>query len=615
MSSAKPPTPSPYRRLLTFLVPYRFRILCGSLCTALSTLLDLLPDLLIGVAVDIVVHRQSSFLASWGITNIMSQLMTLGAIACVLWAFEAFFEYLYAYIWRNLAQTIQHDLRIATYKHVQELGMGYYEEATTGGLLTILNDDINQLERFFDVGLYKGIYLLTTLAAVATIFLYFAPHVALFAFLPLPIVVALVFYFRKKLAPRYALVRQRVAQLAHRITNNIMGITTIKSYTSEQHELAQLRAASQAYQDANRAAISLSAAFTPIMRMLIVIAFIATVVLGGWYVVQGWLPVGAYTVLVFQTQRLFWPVTELAEVTDLYERAMASLARVFSLLDKEIVVHDGKHPVPLHEVKGTIAFQNVTFSYAPHIPVFNNLSLTIKQGHTVAFVGATGSGKSTLIKLLLRFYDPQAGRITLDGIDISSLPLHDVRKAIALVSQDVYLFHGTVRENIAYGTFDASLEQVMYAARIAHVHDVIMSLPQGYDTVIGSRGQKLSGGQRQRISIARAVLKSSPIFILDEATSSVDNETEAAIQRSLDQLTKHHTVIVIAHRLSTICNADMIFVMGNGGIIESGIHEELLSKNGMYASLWRVQTGSGYEVGLPTHGFQKGYAESSVRPE
>ena len=593
MSSAKIPPQASFKRLLHYAKPHRFTIFLGCISTALSTIFDLLPDILIGIAVDVVVQQHNSFLSRLGIHDVTTQLILLGVVACAIWALEAFFEYMYAYIWRNLAQTIQHDLRIACYKHIQELGMAYYEEATTGELLSILNDDINQLERFLDVGIYKCIYLATTVVAIGSIFLYLAPMVALCVFLPMPLIMGIVFYFKRRLAPRYADVRKRVALLANRIANNIMGIATIKSYTGEEHELERLRSDSANYVHANRSAIVLSAAFTPMVRMLIVIAFIATVILGGWYVMQGRLDVGAYSVLVFQTQRLLWPVAELAEMTDLYERAMASVQRIFGLLDTPIDTTNGQRSLSIASVTGKIQFEHVSFGYPQGVQVFNKLSFTIKPGNTVAFVGATGSGKSTLIKLLLRFYDPTHGKVTLDGIDIREFKMQDLRKAIGLVSQDVFLFHGTVRENIAYGSFDASLEEVMHAAHIAEAHTFINSLPQGYDTVIGERGQKLSGGQRQRISIARAVLKGSPIFILDEATSSVDNETEAAIQRSLDKLTEHHTVIVIAHRLSTICNANIIFVLGHGEIVESGTHDELIKKDGMYSALWRVQTGIG----------------------
>lgn len=584
---------SPFARFVRYARPHRLTIILASVCTALSTIFDLLPDILIGVAVDVVSKQHNSLLAGFGFSDVKMQLLILGGAACIIWALEAVFEYLYAYLWRNLAQTLQHELRLKAFAHVQKLGMAYYEDAATGNLLSVLNDDINQLERFLDVGIYKFIYLATTTVAIGAIFFYLAPTIALFAFLPMPVIVFIIVYFKRQLAPRYTEVRVRVAQLATRIANTIMGIATIKSYTGEKHELDKLRIDSATYKDSNRAAIVISAAFTPVVRMVIVIAFVSTVILGGWQVIGGVLDIGAYSVLVFQTQRLLWPVTDLSEMIDLFERAMASVKRIFDLLDTPIETVDGEHALVTETVKGSIKFNEVSFAYNQDVNVFNKLSFTIEPGSTIAFVGPTGSGKSTLVKLLLRFYDPLSGSITLDNTDIKTVHMHDLRKAIGLVSQDVFLFHGTVRENIAYGTFDASFDEIVHAAQIAQAHDFIMQMPQGYNTVIGERGQKLSGGQRQRLSIARAVLKNSPIFIFDEATSAVDNETEAAIQRSLDMIMSTHTVIIIAHRLSTICNVDTIFVLGNGTIIESGTHDQLLVKGGMYSALWRVQTGIG----------------------
>jgi ATP-binding cassette subfamily B protein len=262
-----------------------------------------------------------------------------------------------------------------------------------------------------------------------------------------------------------------------------------------------------------------------------------------------------------------------------------------NLLDTPITMHSGEISLPVSQVKGELALKNITFSYQGRHPVIENLSLHIPAGKTIAIVGATGSGKSTLVKLLLRLYEVQDGTITLDGIDLRQLQLADLRQAIGLVSQDVFLFHGTVRENITYGSFDVTLSEVEAAAEIAEAHEFICQLPQGYDTIIGERGQKLSGGQQQRLAIARAILKNPPVLILDEATSAVDNETEAAIQRSLEKITQNRTTIAIAHRLSTVRNADCIYVMDKGKLVEQGTHEELLAQQAIYAMLWRVQSG------------------------
>ncbi len=325
--------------------------------------------------------------------------------------------------------------------------------------------------------------------------------------------------------------------------------------------------------------------------MAILAGFLATFLIGGWMTLDGTLPVGAYGVLVFLTQRLLWPLTSLAETVDLYERAMASSRRILDLIEAPIRIHDHADAVDLDEVEGRIEFRHVDFSYAEGGPVLRDVDLVIAPHQTVGFVGPTGAGKSSLIKLLLRFYDPVQGEILLDGRPLADIRLDSLRRQIGLVSQDVFLFQGSVRENIAYGVPGAGERDVIEAARAAEAMEFIERLPAGLDTVIGERGQKLSGGQRQRLSLARALLKNPPVLILDEATSSVDNETEAAIQRSLGRIVHSRTTIVIAHRLSTIVNADRIFVLDRGRLTESGTHAELISAGGAYAALWDVQTG------------------------
>lgn len=329
----------------------------------------------------------------------------------------------------------------------------------------------------------------------------------------------------------------------------------------------------------------------PLIRIIVFIGFVATLLLGGLEAVNGRLPVGTYSIMVLLTQRLLWPLTRLGQTLDLYQRSMASTNRVINLLDTPITIHTGNKPLYVESVKGELELQNVTFAYQENFPVIQNIYLKIPAGKTIGIVGSTGSGKSTIGKLLLRFYEVKSGKITLDGIEINQINLQDLRRAIGLVSQDIFLFHGTVAENIRYGSFDATFSEIIAAAKIAEADNFINKLPQGYDTIVGERGQKLSGGQRQRIALARAVLKNPPILILDEATSAVDNETEAGIQKSLEKITQNRTTIVIAHRLSTIRNADCIYVMEHGRIVEFGRHEELLEKSGIYASLWQVQSG------------------------
>ena len=590
----------PLRRLSTYTGPYRGRILLATLYSILNKIFDLAPPVLIGMAVDVVVMQQDSILARFGIVDVTHQLIGVGLITAILWSFESLFDYLKAVGWRNLAQDIQHDLRLATYDHTQRLDMAYFEEQSTGGLMSILNDDVNQLERFLDIGANEIIQLITTIVVVLGMFLIAAPSVTWLTVLPIPFIVYGSLKFQQRLAPRYAAVREQVGILNSFLSNNLSGIATVKSYTAEEYEVGRAAAESDQYRQRNAAAIKLSSAFVPLIRMFIMGGFIAIMVFGGIMVINGTLNVGVYSVLVFMTQRLLWPLTRLGETLDLYQRAMASTSRIFRLLDVQPQVIEGAAALPA-PARGEVEFDDVSFRYSwhdyqgytdsrPHI--LRDLSFHIPAGATAAIVGPTGSGKTTVIKLLLRFYDVQSGSIRLDGRDIRDLSFDALRGAIGLVSQDVFLFHGSVRENIAYGTFDASLDDITAAARTAEAHEFIMALPDGYDTIVGERGQKLSGGQRQRISIARAVLKNPPVLILDEATSSVDNETEAAIQRSMERISVGRTMIVIAHRLSTVRNADRIFVLENGELREAGTHDELAhTHSGIYAALWRVQTG------------------------
>ena len=578
-------------RLLRYARSFRNRIRLASLCSVLNKLFDVMPEILIGMAIDVVVRQEKSFLADFGILEPFNQMLFLGALTIAVWAFESLFQFFLQILWRNLSQSLQHDLRLDAYGHMQDLDMAWFEDSSTGGLVAILNDDVNQLERFLDGGANALIQVATSVIAVGAVFFYISPQIALMAFTPVPVIILGAFWFQRRAQPLYANVREKVGLLSTRLANNISGIATIKSFTREEHELAQLEKESSAYVEANRGAIRISSAFIPIIRMAILVGFVATLIYGGKLTIDGQLNAGAYSVLVFLTQRLLWPLTRLAETVDLFERAMASTRRILNLIEVPVRTHSGSRDLPVDQVEGELRFENVSFSYANGAEVLHDINMTVAPGETIAVVGQTGSGKSTLMKLLLRFYSPTNGFLKLDGTKLTEFKIPDLRKAFGLVSQDVFLFHGTVAENIAYGRPGANKEDIETAARAAEAHEFILELPQGYETIVGERGQKLSGGQRQRVSIARAVLKDPPVLILDEATSAVDNETEAAIQRSMHVITQGRTTLVVAHRLSTIVNANRIYVLEKGRVTEMGSHDELLAGNGLYASLWKVQAG------------------------
>ena len=579
----------PLMRLLSHLRQHRGTVLLASLCSVVNKVWDLAPPVLIGMAIDVVAAREDSFLATMGYPDVYNQLYILTAITVVIWVLESLFQYFYAVLWRNLAQTAQHELRMSAYTHIQDLEMQWYSEQSTGSLMAIMNDDVNQLERFLDQGATDLLHVATTIIVVGAIMVSVAPEVALLAILPVPIIVAGSFIYQRRIGVRYTKVRGKVADLNALLNNNLHGITTIKSFTAEEREVERVEEASTSYRDANREAIRLSASFVPIIRMAILFAFTANMLVGGWFALEGRISLGAYSVIVFITQRLLWPLTRLGETFDLYQRAMASTARVLDLLDTEVGIVEGDRN--LESVRGEIEFSDVGFSYPNREIVLNDIDLTVPAGKTVGLVGSTGSGKTTLVRLMLRFHDPDSGIVRLDGHDVRELTLDSLRGSISLVSQTTTLFPGSVRDNVRYGDPDADDETVVEAARVAEALSFIEELPDAWDTDIGEGGHRLSGGQRQRIAIARAVLKDAPVLVLDEATSNVDNETEAALKRSIERISVGRTTLIIAHRLSTVRNADVIAVIGDGAISETGTHEELLERSGLYSRLWAVQTG------------------------
>jgi len=584
----------PLPRLVSHLRDYRGQVILASICSVMNKFWDLAPPILIGMAIDVVAYKEESMLADFGYSDPYDQFLILVGITVVIWVLESLFEYWFGILWRNLAQSAQHELRMDAYEHIQNLEMQWFSEQTTGGLMAIMNDDVNQLERFLDQGANDLLQVATTVIVVSAVMFILAPQVAIYAILPIPVIVGGSFLFQRRIGVRYTKVRKEVGNLNALLNNNLHGITTIKSFTAESREVDRVGIASQSYRDANRDAIRLSASFVPLIRMAILFAFTANMLVGGWLALEGELSVGAYSIIVFITQRLLWPLTRLGQTFDLYQRAMASTSRVLDLLDTEVGLVEGD--LEMNDVQGSISFDSIQFSYPERESVLNDISLDIPAGATVGLVGSTGSGKTTLVRLLLRFHDPINGSVKLDGHEVSTLTLSSLRGAIGLVSQNTTLFPGSIRDNVLYGRPDASEEEVLEAARIAEATSFIDELPLGWDTDIGEEGHRLSGGQRQRLAIARAVLKDAPILILDEATSNVDNETEAALQRSIEHLSVDRTTLIIAHRLSTVRNADIIAVLEGGKITELGTHEELSEKGGLYARLWDVQTGQSISV-------------------
>jgi ATP-binding cassette subfamily B protein len=471
----------PLTRLFGHAQSYRKHAAVASLFSVMNKIFDVLPEVLIGVAVDVVVSKKDSFLAKAGVVDPQDQLLLLAGITVVVWMCESLFEYLYALGWRNLAQSIQHDLRMDAYRHVQSLELSWFEQRRTGNLMSILSEDINQLERFLNGGANDLIQVLTSTLLVSGVFFVLAPEVAGLALLPVPLIIYGAFWFQSRLAQRYAKVRDNAGTLNARLNNNLLGIATIKAYAAEDYEAQRIEEVSRSYKESNGEAIRFSAAITPVSRMAILAGFTVTLLYGGFMALRGELGVGSYSVLVYLTQRLLWPMTRLADMSDLYQRSMASVDRVMNLLETPVGITYAGKPLGTRSISGSLALSNVNFAYA-ETPTLQNISVKIQAGKTCAFVGSTGSGKSTLVKLLLRFYEPGSGRIVLDGEALDSIALQDLRRTMGYVAQDSFLTDASVAENIAYGLAQprrTRLSAPCHRATIPRLANAAKSCPVG----------------------------------------------------------------------------------------------------------------------------------------
>ncbi len=580
--------------------PFEYAV--AVVASVLARLLDLVPPLMLGVAIDAIFNDARVFSLgpvpdSWLPATQEAQFaLTVGIIAGSF-AVGAIFHWLRNWGWNASAQNITHEVRVDTYERMQRLGMGFFSDKQTGELMSILSNDVNQLERFLNDGLNSASRMIVMVIGVSVVLFTYNWQVALVALVPVPLIALFTYTFISIIRPKYKTMRATVGALNSRLENNLGGIQVIKSSNTERYEDDRVDDASMEYFGANWDAIWTRIKFFPSLQAISGLGFALTFVVGGYWVfagppgpLTGELTLGTFVIFIQLSQQLTWPMAQFGQVINMYQRAEASSARVFGLMDEPGVLADDDDLPDLDVSEGRVEYDDVTFGYDEE-PIVEGVDFTVSPGETAALVGPTGAGKSTVLKLLLRMYDVDEGAIRIDGQDIREVSLRSLRQSIGYVSQDTFLFYGTVRENIAYGTFSADDGAVVEAAKAAEAHDFISDLPQGYDTMVGERGVKLSGGQRQRVSIARAVLKDPEILVLDEATSDVDTETEMLIQRSLDELTEDRTTFAIAHRLSTIKDAARIVVLEDGRIVEHGKHDELLENSGLYAHLWGVQAG------------------------
>ncbi len=589
---------SPLRFILSYILRKPVPLLLATCCTIINKVADILPEVLIGIAIDVVTGGGNKLLDSWGFTSPRTQLIILAGVTIFIWIAESIFEFLYIVLWGRIAQRVQREVRVDAYNHLQKLPLSFFNTMRIGRLTAILNDDINEFEYILgaarDQGFSGIIQLVLSTILIGSIFFCISPQIALIAMMPIPFVAALGIFFRERISTAYGIVREMGSTIASVISHNVGGIMSIKGFGTEEHERKRVIKVSREYERASVYAVYMNGMFAPLVRVFVLTGFVYTLIKGGMLVFDGHIAVGSYSMLIFLTQRLIWPFTGLAGILDSYERSMSSVRRLLEILrmptDQAYLTQVGQEASESIS-EGEVVFNEVSFGYNSSRPVLRKLSLTIPPQKTVAFVGQTGSGKSTIIKLLMRLYHVQKGSITINGVSLNEMSLEVLRKSVGFVGQESFIVPDTVANNIRYGAFDLPIEQVKEAAKSAQIHDFILSLPDKYDTYIDESGKQLSGGQRQRIMLARALVRNPDVLILDEATSAVDNETESALSLMLRSLQHSMTIIMIAHRLTTVRHADIIFVLDKGLIVESGSHDQLVKKKGVYARLWRSQVG------------------------
>ncbi|MFB6223819.1 MAG: ABC transporter ATP-binding protein [Haloarcula sp.] len=574
----------------------------GLFSSIVARMLDLLPPILLALAIDTIFLQEAEyglFLVpdAWIPDGQGLQLWLTAGIIAASFGFGAVFHWSRNWGWNKFAQHVQHAVRTDTYETMQRLNMDFFADKQTGEMMSVLSNDVNRLEKFLNDGLNSASRMIIMVVGIATYLFYMNWQLALVALLPVPIIAVFTKRFIEAIQPKYAEVRSTVGKLNSRLENNLSGIQIIKTANTEPYEADRVEDTSADYLDANWDAIETRITFFPGLRLVSGIGFVVTFVVGGLMVtgqapgpLTASLSRGQFVAFIIYTQRFVWPMAQFGQIINMYQRAYASAERVFGLMDTPGRLDEADDAPPLDVTEGRVEYEDVSFGYDDD-PVLSDISFEAAGGQTVALVGPTGAGKSTVLKLLLRMYDVDDGTVRIDGQDVRDVQIQSIRQSIGYVSQETFLFYGTVRENIAYGSFDATDEEIVAAAKAAEAHQFIQNLPDEYDTMVGERGVKLSGGQRQRIAIARAMVKEPDILVLDEATSDVDTETEMLIQRSLDGLTADRTTFAIAHRLSTIKDADRILVLEDGQVVERGTHDELLAADGLYANLWAVQAG------------------------
>lgn len=566
------------RRFFSYYRPYKKLFFLDFTCAIIAGLLELVFPLAVSTFVEDLLPGKN-----------LSLIVIAGIVLLTIYLLNAVLHYIVTYWGHMLGVNIETDMRRNMFDHIQKLSFRFFDNHKTGHLIGRITNDLNDIGEVAHHGPEDAFIAVMTLLGSFGLMAYINLELALLTFVIIPFMAWLIIKFGGKMTTTYRQLFRNVGNFNARIEENVGGIRVVQSFANEEHEKKLFAGENQMYRSTKLLAYKIMAQSITMTYMSMRFITVFVLIMGAWFYINEQITLGDFLAFVLLSNIFFRPIEKINAVIESYPKGIAGFKRYMEVMDTEPDIADAKDAVAVDSLRGDIRFENVSFGYEAGRDVLRDINLTIRAGETIAFVGPSGAGKTTICSLLPRFYEVSEGRITIDGIDIRRMKLHILRQHIGIVQQDVFLFGGTVKENIAYGNLRATDEEIWEAARRASLEEVIAQLPDGMDTVVGERGVKLSGGQKQRLSIARMFLKNPSILILDEATSALDTATEAAIQKSLSDLAVGRTTLVIAHRLSTIRNADRIIVVDESGIVEQGSHEELVAVGGMYSKLHEAQ--------------------------